>query len=75
MCVLTWFCFFALLLVRIPDDEAVKPDDWDEDAPANIPDISKVKPEGWMDDGPEYILDPDAAMPDDWYLPCLSTML
>ncbi len=53
--------------VRIPDPEAVKPDDWDEDAPAKIEDPDAVKPEGWMDDGPEYIPDPDATMPEDWY--------
>ena len=45
---------------------AVKPDNWDEDAPAKIPDDSVAKPDNWLDDGPEYIADPDASMPDDW---------
>ena len=53
--------------IRIPDPEAVKPDDWDEDAPAKINDPDAVKPEGWLDDGPEFIPDPDATMPEDWY--------
>ena len=54
------------LSLRIPDPEAVKPDDWDEDAPQKIPDPNAVKPEGWLDDGPETIPDPDASQPEDW---------
>ena len=53
---------------RIPDPDAVKPEDWDEDAPQKIPDPDAEKPEGWLDDGPEYIPDPDAAVPDDWWV-------
>ena len=52
---------------RIPDPDAVKPEDWDEDAPQKIPDPDATKPEGWLDDGPEMIPDPDAEMPEDWY--------
>lgn len=52
---------------RIPDPEAEKPEDWDEDAPQKIADPNAVKPDGWLDDGPEYIPDPDATVPDDWY--------
>ena len=51
---------------RIPDPEASKPDDWDEDAPQNIPDPDAVKPDGWLDDGPELIPDPEATPPEDW---------
>lgn len=54
-------------MCRIPDPEAVKPEDWDEDAPQKIPDPDATKPEGWLDDGPEMIPDPDAEMPEDWY--------
>ena len=56
----------VMVSCRIPDPDAVKPDDWDEDAPAKIEDPDAVKPDGWMDDGPEYIPDPDATMPEDW---------
>lgn len=57
-------CYFCCC--RIADPDAVKPDDWDEDAPAKITDPDAVKPEGWLDEGPEYIPDPDATMPEDW---------
>ena len=43
---------------RIPDPEATKPDDWDEDAPREILDEEAEKPEGWLDDEPEEIDDP-----------------
>ena len=56
------------LVPRISDSDAVKPDDWDEDAPQKIPDPDAEKPDGWLDDGPEYIPDPDADMPEDWYV-------
>lgn len=46
--------------VRIPDPEAKKPDDWDEDAPREIPDEEAQKPEGWLDDEPDEIDDPGA---------------
>lgn len=48
----TWCC------CRIPDPEASKPDDWDEDAPREILDEEAEKPEGWLDDEPEEIDDP-----------------
>ena len=51
---------------RIPDPDAEKPEDWDEDAPLKIVDPDAVKPDGWLDNGPEYIPDPDAKLPDDW---------
>ena len=44
---------------KIPDPEAVKPDEWDEDAPRMILDESAVKPEGWLDDEPDMIPDPE----------------
>lgn len=43
---------------RIPDPEASKPDDWDEDAPREVVDEDAEKPEGWLDDEPEEIDDP-----------------
>ncbi len=61
-------CVLNIFFNRIADPNAVKPDDWDEDAPAKISDPDAVKPEGWMDDGPEYIPDPDAVVPEDWYV-------
>ena len=47
-------------LCRIPDPEASKPDDWDEDAPREIVDEDAEKPEGWLDNEPEEIDDPGA---------------
>ena len=67
MCVWLVGCTGLLLWHRIPDPEAVKPDDWDEDAPQKIEDPDAVKPDGWLDDGLEYVPDPDASMPEDWY--------
>ncbi len=32
---------------RIPDPEATKPDDWDEDAPEYVPDPDASQPEDW----------------------------
>ena len=37
---------------RIKDPAAVKPDDWDEDAPKTIPDEEAVMPSGWLSDEP-----------------------
>lgn len=37
------------------DPTATKPEDWDEDAPAQIVDPNAVKPAGWLDDEPEMI--------------------
>ncbi len=48
---------------RIPDPDAVKPEDWDEDAPKEIPDEDAVKPEGWLDEEPLEIEDPGASFP------------
>ena len=67
MYVAMYGCGFIGLIPRIPDPDAVKPDDWDEDAPQKISDPDAEKPGGWLDEGPEYIPDPDASMPDDWY--------
>ena len=66
--VMLWGFFNIPCDHRIPDPEAVKPEDWDEDAPPKIEDPDAVKPDGWMDDGPEYVPDPDATMPEDWYV-------
>ena len=43
---------------RIPDADATKPDDWDEDAPYEILDDEVQKPEGWLDNEPLSIPDP-----------------
>lgn len=48
-------------MCRIPDPEASKPDDWDEDAPREILDEDAEKPEGWLDNEPEEIDDPGRA--------------
>lgn len=54
-------------LKTIPDPEqAVKPDDWDEDAPFMIPDPEAVKPEDWDESIEEVIPDPEAEKPEDW---------
>ena len=37
---------------RIKDPNAVKPEDWDEDAPKTIPDEEAVMPSGWLSDEP-----------------------
>ena len=52
------FCLIRCCTCRIPDPEASKPDDWDEDAPKEILDEEAEKPEGWLDDEPEEIDDP-----------------
>ena len=44
------------------DPEAVKPDDWDEDAPMEVEDEEAEKPEGWLDDEPDEIDDPGAQL-------------
>lgn len=59
-----------LLLSRIPDPEASKPDDWDEDAPKEIVDEEAEKPEGWLDNEPEEIDDPGMAPPQPCLLVC-----
>ncbi|XP_062707656.1 calnexin isoform X1 [Aedes albopictus] len=51
---------------KIPDPDANKPDDWNEDEPPQIPDPSASKPEGWLDDVEEMIPDPNAEKPADW---------
>ena len=48
------------LLYRIADPDAVKPDDWDEDASREIEDADAEKPDGWLDDEPEEVNDPGA---------------
>jgi len=35
---------------KIPDESAVKPEDWDEDAPRKIPDPSATKPADWLEE-------------------------
>ncbi|CAD6890898.1 unnamed protein product [Tilletia controversa] len=50
----------------IDDPKAVKPADWDENAPEVIPDPDAKKPEGWLEDEPDNVADPDAAKPEEW---------
>ena len=52
----------AFVVFRMPDPKAVKPDDWDEDAPRQIDDPEDEKPEGWLDNEPEEIDDPGACV-------------
>lgn len=47
---------------KIPDPDAKKPEDWDENEKIDDPEDSK--PEDW--DKPENIPDPDAKKPEDW---------
>ena len=47
---------------KIPDPNAKKPEDWEDNE--KIDDPSDTKPEDW--DKPEFIPDPDAKKPDDW---------
>ncbi|XP_017763616.1 PREDICTED: calnexin-like isoform X2 [Eufriesea mexicana] len=51
---------------KIPNLFAVKPDDWDEDAPAQIVDEDDIMPEGWLEDEQLMIPNPDAIKPEDW---------
>ena len=48
----------AARLRRIADPAAVKPEDWDEDAPRTIPDEEAQKPEGWLDEEAAEVDDP-----------------
>jgi calnexin len=51
---------------RIPDPEATKPEDWDEDAPFEVVDEEATKPDDWLDDEPTSVPDPEAEKPEDW---------
>lgn len=51
---------------KIPDPDAKKPDEWNEDEPPQIPDPKASKPEGWLDEVDEMISDPNAKKPADW---------
>ncbi|XP_065073374.1 calnexin-like isoform X2 [Ochlerotatus camptorhynchus] len=51
---------------KIPDPDAKKPNDWNEDEPPQIPDPNTSKPEGWLDNVEEMISDPNAEKPVDW---------
>mmetsp|Transcript_2830 Transcript_2830/g.6312 ORF Transcript_2830/g.6312 Transcript_2830/m.6312 type:complete len:517 (-) Transcript_2830:315-1865(-) len=51
---------------RIKDPEAVKPSEWDEEAPRRIPDPDAEKPKDWLDEEPDQVPDPKAEMPEDW---------
>ena len=51
---------------QIPDVDATKPDDWDENQPMMIPDDSVSIPSGWQEHWPLIVPDPTAEKPDDW---------
>lgn len=51
---------------KIPDESAVKPDDWDESEPKQITDEKAVMPDDWEVDTPLKIPDTKAKQPDDW---------
>lgn len=51
---------------KITDPAAVKPNDWDEDAPFEIEDEEAEIPAGWLADEPSIIPDPDAEKPEEW---------
>jgi calnexin len=52
---------------KMPDPDATKPEDWDEDAPRMIDDPTAVKPAAWLDDAPLKIPDPQySEKPADW---------
>ncbi|KAI9745209.1 MAG: hypothetical protein M1818_001487 [Claussenomyces sp. TS43310] len=51
---------------RVPDPEAVKPGDWDEEEPFEIVDEEATLPEDWLVDEPLTIPDPEAQKPEDW---------
>lgn len=54
-------------LCRIPDPEAKKPEDWDENEPQYIADPEAKKPEGWLEDEPPRIPHPEhGKQPEDW---------
>ena len=59
---------------RIPDPEASKPDEWDEDAPRQIVDEEAEKPEGWLDNEPEEIDDPGECFADCSYVHAMKVM-
>jgi len=51
---------------KMPDPDAVKPEDWDEEAPYEIVDEAAEKPADWLEDEPQTIPDPEAEKPEDW---------
>jgi calnexin len=51
---------------RIPDPEATKPEDWNEDAPFEIVDEEATMPEDWLENEPLAVPDPEAEKPVDW---------
>ncbi|OLY77835.1 Calnexin-like protein [Smittium mucronatum] len=51
---------------EIIDESAVKPRDWDEDAPKVIEDIFSNKPKDWLENESYLIPDPKAVKPKEW---------
>ena len=51
---------------RIPDADAVKPEEWDETLPQYIPDPDATMPSDWNEALPVEVVDPEAEEPEDW---------
>lgn len=52
--------------MKIPDATQVKPDDWDESAPALIEDPAAAVPAGWLLTEPKEIPDSSVSQPPEW---------
>jgi len=50
----------------IPDESAMKPEDWDESQPRKLPAGDQTKPADWDEDLPVMVPDPAVAKPDMW---------
>lgn len=50
----------------ITDAKAVKPANWDEDAPEMVPNTAASIPAGWLVDEPQMTYDETAVKPEDW---------
>lgn len=51
---------------KIADPESHKPEDWNEDEPAQIVDTTATRPDGWLENEEELVPDAEATKPDDW---------
>ena len=51
---------------KMSDSSAIKPVDWDEEAPPFVLDNDAVMPANWLLDEPIQMADPDAEPPSDW---------
>lgn len=51
---------------KIPEEGAIKPEEWDEEAPAQLPDTEATMPAGWLEHEHPMVPDPTAEKPTDW---------